>query len=76
MDCNDRLNNQSERNDYLVGRQKMLVRSELRNALTHEARDSSRPRKTQNWDFRAVARTVVAKAKDGHWVTRGRQLHS
>jgi hypothetical protein len=54
----------------------MLVRSELRRALTHDARNTSRPRKTQNWGFRSVAMTVVAKAKVGHWVTRGRQLHS
>ena len=54
----------------------MLVRSELQKAMTHDARNSSRLRKSQNWDFRSVARTVVARAKDGHWVTRGRQLHS
>ena len=52
----------------------MLVRSEERKATTHEARNTPRPRKTQN--FRAVTGTVVARAKDGHWVTRGRQLHS
>ena len=33
----------------------MLVRSEQRKATTHEARNTPRPRMTQNRDFRTVA---------------------
>jgi hypothetical protein len=52
----------------------MLIRSEQRRASAHDARISAR--KSHYWDFRAAVKAVVAKVRDGQWVTRGRQLHS
>jgi hypothetical protein len=54
----------------------VLFRTENRAAPAFPAKASSKREKTDRRDFRAAARNVAEKVKDGEWVTRGRLLHS
>jgi hypothetical protein len=53
----------------------MLFRTENRAAPAFPAKASKRETADRR-DFRATVRNVAVKVKNGHWITRGRQLHS
>jgi hypothetical protein len=53
----------------------MLFRTENRAAPAFPAKVSKRE-KADRREFRATVRNVAEKVKDGHWISRGRQLHS
>jgi len=54
----------------------MSTRSERLTAPVHGVKHSATPKESHRPVFRAALLELVAKVRDGVWVTRGRELHS